>query len=310
VEHCAVVADAVETVDFYISNQSELSSLSRAFVEEWRDGVVGLKHVVKVPARRIDRLLEKHFSAEPPVFLAIDVEGHDLGILMDMDWQVWRPVVVQAEPSDHFETGQSGRIIAFMEEQDYVLAASTAVNLVFVDRRAMLADAVRPDETTRGGTEKDVAAARKHLYGKDVSVGIVMRTKNRTVLLRRALESVAKQTYPNWQLVVVNDGGDPEPVIALVQAVFGGDKRVSIIHHATSVGMEGASNAGLARLRTELAAIHDDDDSWAPDMLAVATRILRQRNGSMASVRGIVTRINWVSEAVTGNLIEIGKIEP
>ncbi|WP_368859267.1 glycosyltransferase family A protein, partial [Xenorhabdus bovienii] len=63
-----------------------------------------------------------------------------------------------------------------------------------------------------------------------MSVGIVTRTKNRAVLLRRALESVKDQTYPHWQLVIVNDGGQPEPVDALVNSVFGNDKRVSVIH--------------------------------------------------------------------------------
>jgi FkbM family methyltransferase len=309
IEHCAVVADDSETVDFFISNQSELSSLSKTFVEEWRQGEIGLKKVVKVPARRVNSLLEKHFDASPPVFLAVDVEGLDLRILMDVDWQTWRPVVVQAEPSDHFEQGQSTRITEFMDGQGYVLIARTAVNLIFVDRRTLPSDALqpvlRPTQSEFRATEVPSGPSG---YKEDVSVGIVMRTKNRQVLLRRALESVKRQSYPHWQLVIVNDGGAPEPVMALVDAVFSGDQRVSVIHHSVSVGMEGASNAGLAKLETDLATIHDDDDSWSPDMLAVTTRILRQRHAKMPSIRGIVSRINFVEEVVTGNLIEINSI--
>jgi glycosyltransferase involved in cell wall biosynthesis len=137
-----------------------------------------------------------------------------------------------------------------------------------------------------------------------------MRTKNREVLLRRALESVKWQTYSLWQLVVVNDGGDPVLVDELVQHVFGDDCRVSVINHPISVGMEAASNAGLSHLRTELAIIHDDDDSWAPDMLKVLTAVLRERNALFPSVRGVVSRVNWVQETVAGNHIEIESIQP
>ncbi len=110
--------------------------------------------------------------------------------------------------------------------------------------------------------------------------------------------------------MVVNDGGEPGPVDDLVKAIFNGDPRVTVVHHPESVGMEAASNSGLSRLATELAAIHDDDDSWAPDMLAVATAVLRQRNATIPSIRGVVTRVNWVRETVTANHIRIEKIQP
>ena len=43
----------------------------------------------------------------------------------------------------------------------------------------------------------------------DATVGIITRTKDRPVLLKRALESVVNQSYEDWHLVIVNDGGDP-----------------------------------------------------------------------------------------------------
>ena len=43
-------------------------------------------------------------------------------------------------------------------------------------------------------------------------VVVVTRTKDRPVLLRRAMESVLSQSFQDWVHVVVNDGGDPVPV--------------------------------------------------------------------------------------------------
>ncbi len=44
------------------------------------------------------------------------------------------------------------------------------------------------------------------------SVTIVMRTYERPVFLARALASVCGQTYADWELVVVNNGGASQPV--------------------------------------------------------------------------------------------------
>lgn len=310
VTHCAVTTKDVSEVEFYVSNLSELSSLSQKFVEEWQDGAVGLAEVRKVPAMRVNALLENHFADVAPVFLAVDVEGLDLEILKDVDWVRWRPVVVQAEPSDHFAPGQSTSIISFMHEQGYVLVARTTVNLIFTDRSVLFGLQPMGPEGTDSPLPTAPFIAPRHNYSQSVSVGIVTRTKNRTVLLRRALESVKHQTYPHWQLVVVNDGGEPGPVEDLIEAIFDGDDRVVVVHHTESIGMEAASNSGLARLKTELAVIHDDDDSWAPDMLAVATSVLRKRNAEMPSIRGVVTRVNLVHETVTGNHVKIDRVEP
>lgn len=119
-----------------------------------------------------------------------------------------------------------------------------------------------------------------HKNSADLSIGIVTRTKNRIVLLRRALESVKNQSHTNWHLIVVNDGGEAAPVDRLVASIFDTDSRVKIIHHSESKGMEAASNAGITALNTDYAIIHDDDDSWAPEFLKVATRTLieKQKN--------------------------------
>ena len=313
VAYCAITPQDVSEVDFYISDHSELSSLSRNFVEEWQDSAVGIADIRKVPAMRVNTFLEMYFGDSAPIFLAVDCEGLDFDILRDVDWVRWRPVIIQTEPSDHFVAGQAAAITTFMHDKGYVLVCRTTVNMIFSDRATLLGNVPLTQEEKNALTIPVPTApfiVPRPNYSEAVSVGIVTRTKNRTVLLRRALESVKQQSYPHWQLVVVNDGGEPGPVDELVQAVFEGDDRVSVVHHPQSVGMEAASNSGLSRLNTELAVIHDDDDSWAPEMLAVATAVLRQRNAAMPSIRGLVTRVNWVQETVTANHIKIQKVEP
>lgn len=97
------------------------------------------------------------------------------------------------------------------------------------------------------------------------AVAIIMRTKDRALLLERALDDVLAQSFADWRLVLVNDGGDPEPVEALVAArerEFAG--RVSVIHNRRAFGMEAASNIGLHAADSEFVCVHDDDDRWHP----------------------------------------------
>lgn len=48
-------------------------------------------------------------------------------------------------------------------------------------------------------------------------VAVITRTKDRKILLRRALESVCGQTFQDFMWVVVNDGGNREEVDRIVE---------------------------------------------------------------------------------------------
>lgn len=100
------------------------------------------------------------------------------------------------------------------------------------------------------------------------AVSVVMRTKDRSVLLDRAVADVLAQTRTDWELVIVNDVGD----ITAVREVLGRYEhlsagRIRVLDRDSSTGMESASNAGIAASSAPLLAIHDDDDTWSPTFL-------------------------------------------
>ncbi len=136
------------------------------------------------------------------------------------------------------------------------------------------------------------------------TVSIITRTKNRNLLLDRAVQSVLAQTHPNWRHVIVNDGGDPNPVNDLVARYDGPYRdRVTVIHHERSKGMEAASNAGIMSSDGKYVVIHDDDDSWHPDFLRRSLNQLEQ--SAYPSVKGVVTHITQIFERLEhGSVIE------
>ncbi|MEE9103052.1 glycosyltransferase family 2 protein [Pseudomonas nitroreducens] len=136
----------------------------------------------------------------------------------------------------------------------------------------------------------------------DGKVIIVTRTKDRPILLARAFASVLSQTYQNWHISVVNDGGDPEPVDKLLNQYITSFKgRISVKHHPASMGMEAASNSALEGMEGEFVVIHDDDDAWQPDFLSETVEYLKkEENKKFAAV---ATNCTVVMEEIADNKV-------
>lgn len=134
------------------------------------------------------------------------------------------------------------------------------------------------------------------------SVAVITRTRNRAILLDRAILSVLNQTFLDWHHVIVNDGGDPEPVNQLLEGYrerYQG--RLTLIHNESSSGMEAASNAGILASASRYVVIHDDDDSWAPGFLERC--IGAYIECGFATVRGVVTHTTQIFERLEGNKV-------
>lgn len=85
-----------------------------------------------------------------------------------------------------------------------------------------------------------------------MSVDIVMRTKDRPVFLARALDDVLAQTFTDWRLTIVNDGGDPELVDEAVGHRSELTDRTEVIHLPESLGRGGAIDRGVGACTSEL----------------------------------------------------------
>lgn len=132
-----------------------------------------------------------------------------------------------------------------------------------------------------------------------VKVAVLVRTKNRPLLLQRALASISAQTTDERVVtVVVNDGGEPAEVDRLVAASGVADSAV-VVHHEESRGRSAALNAGLAASEAECFAIHDDDDSWHPDFLA---RTLAYLDATPAAA-SVAARTEVVHEEIDGDVV-------
>lgn len=148
---------------------------------------------------------------------------------------------------------------------------------------------------------------------KHARVAIITRTRNRPLLLGRALDSVLDQQLSDWTHVVVNDGGDLDVVRQAIEArlerYLG---RVTLIDNPRSVGMEAASNIGVRASSSEFVVIHDDDDSWHPAFLArcVAFMDSDDKPGLGCEYGGVIAHSVRIDEEMLANGVRLVAAEP
>lgn len=101
-------------------------------------------------------------------------------------------------------------------------------------------------------------------------VSVIIPTFQRSEYLIRAVESVLNQTYPNIELIVVddNDGENQYRVDTygnIRSYIKKGD--VKYLKHEANKGLPSARNTGIKSSKGEFVAFLDDDDQWLPQKI-------------------------------------------
>ena len=107
------------------------------------------------------------------------------------------------------------------------------------------------------------------------AVSVILPTFNRLAYLREAVGSVLTQTFTDWELIVADDGSQPETAAYL--AVLGDAPRTRVLRLAHSGNPAMVRNAALREARGTYVAFLDSDDRWLPRKLEVQLAVQRSR---------------------------------
>lgn len=102
-------------------------------------------------------------------------------------------------------------------------------------------------------------------------ISVIIPTHNRADLLPRAVMSVLKQTFTDFEAIIVDDASDDDTEAVVKQI---GDNRVRYIRHTHNLGGPAARNTGIREARGEYIAFLDDDDEYFPNKLAITLQAL------------------------------------
>ena len=118
-------------------------------------------------------------------------------------------------------------------------------------------------------------------------VSVVVPTRDRPQLLRRAVAAICGQTYQGpIECVVVFDQSDPE----LPWPELPPGRRLVLVRNRRTPGLAGARNSGILAATGELVAFCDDDDEWLPEKLARQVAWLAATPSAAVATTGILVR--------------------
>ena len=104
-------------------------------------------------------------------------------------------------------------------------------------------------------------------------VSVIMPAYNAAIYFKKSIESVLSQTYPNWELLVIDDCSTDNSA-AIIKEYAAKDNRIKYLKTDASSGSPTLPrNIGIEHAQGRFIAFLDSDDAWFPDKLEKQVRL-------------------------------------
>lgn len=108
-------------------------------------------------------------------------------------------------------------------------------------------------------------------------VSIIMPVYNSSKYLQSSVQSVISQSYPNWELIIINDCSTDESE-AIIQSLAKKDYRIKSLKLNVNSGVAKARNVGIALAKGRFLAFLDSDDLWHPEKLTKQVNFMLEKD--------------------------------
>lgn len=113
---------------------------------------------------------------------------------------------------------------------------------------------------------------------EDTLISVVIPVYNREETIKGAVESILKQTYQNFELILVDDCSSDRSVEVMKTI---SDPRIRLICHEKNMGACAARNTGVRAAKGTYIAFNDSDDEWRPEKLEHQKKALEQNKADV-----------------------------
>ncbi|MED4206684.1 teichuronic acid biosynthesis protein TuaG [Neobacillus mesonae] len=108
-------------------------------------------------------------------------------------------------------------------------------------------------------------------------ISIITPSYNASLTIVETIESVRKQTFQDWEMVIVDDcSTDDTP--AILKRYEQEDERIQVIYLKHNSGAAVARNEALKHAKGRFVAFLDSDDRWKPEKLERQLRFMLSNN--------------------------------
>ena len=122
------------------------------------------------------------------------------------------------------------------------------------------------------------------------SVSIVMPAFNSENSLPEAVESVLKQTFESWELIIIDDGST-DSTFEIMKSLSNRDNRIKIHKNKNNIGVSETRNRAFKLSIGEWTAFLDSDDLWEPTKLEKQLALADQKKAEF-----IFTGVTYIDE--------------
>ena len=138
----------------------------------------------------------------------------------------------------------------------------------FLRRLRDLARRLRQLHLNRPKAQREAALQEVEALESRPLISLAMPTyKSDLGYLRKAIDSVLDQHYPEWELCIVDDGSGQPELNAAIQRYADSDPRIKFKPATENGGISAATNAALEMCSGEFVGFLDHDDTLTPDAL-------------------------------------------
>ena len=113
-----------------------------------------------------------------------------------------------------------------------------------------------------------------------INFSVIMPSFNQCSFIRRAIGSLMAQAYPNWELIIINDGCTDETEVFISDYI--NDERITYIMNKQNTGLGHAINQGIDAAKYDYIAYLPSDDFYFPNHLETMAKALNRNDVVLA----------------------------
>lgn len=116
---------------------------------------------------------------------------------------------------------------------------------------------------------------------KENLVSVIMAVYNSSSYLKEAINSVIQQSYPYWELIIIEDNSDDNS-LEIIKEFSHSDTRIKYLENDINLGAGLSRNRGIEHAKGEFITFLDSDDLWSNKKLEIHINFMIKHDASFS----------------------------